>query len=159
MTIQPGMRSTQMLYELLEREVIPEFYDRNEQGIPTAWVARMRKSMAPLTPQYSAVRSVREYTQQHYVPAAKAYRQRVAFNGEQGTSIVNWRRSLKEKWGSLKFGKVQIASDASQHHFEVDVFLNGLDPNFVRVELYADSVQDADPVRQEMTRAEPLGRL
>ncbi len=145
----------EMLYDLLEHEVIPEFYARDEHGIPRAWLTRMRNSMTTLTPQYSAVRSVREYTQQHYVPAAKAYRERVAFNGEQGTNIVNWRRSLKEKWGSLKFGKVQIASDASQHHFEVDVFLNGLDPNFVRVELYADSVQDADPVRQEMTRAEP----
>ena len=49
------------LYDLLEREVIPEFYTRNKQGIPTAWVARMRESMARLTPQFSANRAVREY--------------------------------------------------------------------------------------------------
>ena len=57
------------LYDLLEREVIPEFYARDEQGIPTAWVARMRKSMASLTPRFSADRTVREYTEQHYLPA------------------------------------------------------------------------------------------
>ena len=67
------------LYDLLEREVIPEFYTRDESGIPTAWVKRMRESMARLTPRFSANRAVREYTEQHYVPAASAYRQR----GEQ----------------------------------------------------------------------------
>jgi glycogen phosphorylase len=58
------------LYDLLEREVIPEFYTRNGGGIPTAWVARMRKSMATLTPRFSADRAVREYTENHYLPAA-----------------------------------------------------------------------------------------
>ena len=57
------------LYDLLEREVIPEFYARDEQGIPTAWVARMRNSMASLTPRFSADRAVREYTEQHYLQA------------------------------------------------------------------------------------------
>ncbi len=50
------------LYDLLEHEVIPEFYTRDEQGIPTAWVARMRESMARLTPRFSSSRAVREYT-------------------------------------------------------------------------------------------------
>ena len=58
------------LYERLEREVIPEFYTRNEKGIPTAWVNRMRESMARLTPHFAADRAVREYTEQHYLPAA-----------------------------------------------------------------------------------------
>ena len=62
------------LYDLLEREVIPEFYTRDESGIPTAWVKRMRESMARLTPRFSANRTVREYTEQHYLPAAAAYR-------------------------------------------------------------------------------------
>src|SRR5208283_288043 len=56
------------LYDLLEREVIPEFYARDAQGIPTAWVARMRESMARLTPRFSVNRTVREYTGQHYLP-------------------------------------------------------------------------------------------
>ena len=58
------------LYERLEREVIPEFYTRNEKGIPIAWVNRMRESMARLTPHFAADRTVREYTEQHYLPAA-----------------------------------------------------------------------------------------
>ena len=72
------------LYDLLEREVIPEFYTRDEQGIPTAWVARMRESMARLTPRFSSNRAVREYTEQHYLPAASAYLERAADKGEIG---------------------------------------------------------------------------
>ena len=72
------------LYDLLEREVIPEFYTRDESGIPTAWVKRMRESMARLTPRFSADRAVREYTEQHYLPAAAAYRERAAEQGRSG---------------------------------------------------------------------------
>ena len=69
------------LYDLLEREVIPEFYARDDKGIPTSWVARIRESMARLTPRFSANRTVREYTEQRYIPAAAAYRGRAADNG------------------------------------------------------------------------------
>jgi starch phosphorylase len=64
------------LYERLEQEVTPAFYVRDEKGIPTAWVARMRESMAGLTPRFDAGRTVRQYAEQHYLPAAGAYRAR-----------------------------------------------------------------------------------
>jgi starch phosphorylase len=90
-TIRPGTRpKPNALYERLEREVIPEFYTRDEKGIPTAWVARMRESMAQLTPRFSADRAVREYTEQHYLPAATAYLSRVANKGAPLES--NWCR-------------------------------------------------------------------
>jgi len=66
------------LYDLLEREVIPEFYRRDEHGVPSGWVKRIRESMARLTPGFSTNRVVREYTEQHYLPAAAAYRERAA---------------------------------------------------------------------------------
>jgi len=72
----------EVLYDLLEREVIPEFYTRDESGIPTAWVKRMRESMARLTPRFSADRTVREYTEQHYLPAATAYHLRLPIKAQ-----------------------------------------------------------------------------
>ena len=51
-------REAEQLYTLLEQKVVPEFYDRNEKGIPTAWISRMRESMAQLTPRFSAARAV-----------------------------------------------------------------------------------------------------
>ena len=144
----------EQLYSVLENEVVPEFYNRNEQGIPTQWMERMRASMSQLTPQFSAVRTVREYTQQHYFPAATAYRERVAYNGVCGTSIVNWEHSLREKWASLKFGEVRVKSSENEHAVEVDIYLDGLDPSFVRVEWYADPINGAAAVRQKMSRVE-----
>jgi len=86
----------EMLYDALEREVIPEFYNRNENGIPTAWVARMRESMARLAPHFSADRTVREYTEQHYLPAATNYLHRAADKGVAGRQIVEWQRQLEQ---------------------------------------------------------------
>jgi len=144
------------LYERLEREVIPEFYNRNEKGIPTAWVARMRESMARLTPRFSADRAVREYTEQHYLPAAITGQSRVANQGAVNKQIVDWRRSLEQKWASLRFGAVKVETRDGQHIFEAQVCLNGLDPKAVRVEVYADGIKDGPTVRQEMTCLRPL---
>jgi starch phosphorylase len=144
------------LYNLLEREVIPEFYTRDDKGIPTSWVARMRESMATLTPRFSANRTVREYTEQHYIPAAAAYRQRAADNGAVGSQVVNWQHTLEQKWAALNFGEVKVQTEAAQHIFEVQVRLSDLEPKAVRVELCADGVMGNAPVRQEMQCAGPL---
>jgi starch phosphorylase len=143
------------LYDLLEREVIPEFYARNAQGIPTGWVARVRESVATLTPRFSANRAVREYTEQHYLSAAAAYRERAADKGDRGQCLVDWQQSLEQKWPALRFGDVQVDTFGEQHLFEVQVYLDDLDPAAVRVELYADGVNGGAPERQEMTRVCP----
>jgi glycogen phosphorylase len=144
------------LYDSLEREVIPEFYARNEKGIPTTWVARMRESMALLTPRFSADRAVREYTEQHYLPAATAYHLRIANKGAIGRQITDWRHSLEQKWAALHFGEVKVKTEGKQHVFEVQVYLNDLDPMAAQVELYADGVNGGSPMRQEMKRDRQL---
>ena len=144
------------LYERLERELIPEFYARDAKGIPTAWVARMRESMARLTPLFSADRAVREYTEQHYLPAAASLRSRVANKGASGRLMVDWRHSLEQKWGALRFGEVKVETKDQQHVFDVQVYLNDLDPKAVQVELFADGLQGGSPVRQELKNLRPL---
>jgi starch phosphorylase len=157
MTTPPGTAAdAAALYDLLEREVIPEFYARDERGIPGAWVARMRESMARLTPRFSSDRAVREYTEQHYLPAASAYRERAAEKGEIGVQVVNWRHALDQKWNALRFGEVKVETDGAQHVFEVPVYLGDLDPKAVRVELDADGITRSAPIRQEMKRVRQL---
>ncbi len=144
------------LYDRLEREVVPEFYDRDAQGIPTAWVARMRKSMSRLTPRFSADRTVREYTEQRYLPAAAAYLERAADRGAFGAQVVRWRQDLDQGWAALRFGEVKVASGGGRHAFEVELYLDGLDPNSVRVELYANGADGGEPERLEMARSRDL---
>jgi starch phosphorylase len=145
------------LYDLLERKVIPEFYTRDDKGIPTAWVARMRESMAQLTPRFSANRAVCEYTEQHYLPSATAYLSRVANKGAIGKQMVDWQHSLEQKWAGLRFGEVKVETKGKQHVFDVRIHLDDLDPKSVRVELYADGMNGGSPLRQEMKRACELG--
>jgi starch phosphorylase len=144
------------LYDLLEREVIPEFYTRDQSGVPTAWVQRMRESMARLTPQFSASRAVCEYTAQHYLPAAAAYGERAANKGAVGRQMIDWQHELDRRWESLRFGSLRVESNAGQHEFEVEIFPTDLDPNAVRAELYADGINDGDPERVEMKCTRPL---
>jgi starch phosphorylase len=144
------------LYERLEREVIPEFYARDEKGIPVAWVARIRESMARLTMQFSANRMVREYTQQHYLPAEAAYCRRAADKGALSRQITRWRQDLESKWASLHFGEVRVSTVRDRHTFDAEVHLGGIDPRAVRVEIYADELDGAGLVRQEMKCARPL---
>jgi starch phosphorylase len=144
------------LYNLLEQKIIPEFYARDENGIPTAWVERMRESMARLTPLFSADRTVREYAERYYLPAAAAYRKRAANKGAVGRQLIHWRLDLEQKWAALRFGEVQVETNGGRHLFEAQVYLDDLDPNAVCVNLYADGINAGPPVRQEMTRTRSL---
>jgi starch phosphorylase len=139
------------LYDLLEHSVIPEFYDRDVNGIPAAWVARMRESMARLTPRFSANRTVREYTEKHYIPAAAAFHRRAENNGALARRIVQWQHEWAQNWERVRFGDMRVEAGTAEHKFEVHVFLEGIDPEGLRVELYADGRNDEEPVRRKMT--------
>jgi glycogen phosphorylase len=146
----------EQLYTILEKEIIPEFYNRNAKGIPTKWISRMRESMAQLTPLFSADRAVREYTEQHYLTAATAYIDRSANLCELGKQLVDWNRELKQKWDKLCFGELKMQTEDNQYLYEVQVYLNDLQPNMVRVEIYADERNGQPIVRQEMN---PVNKL
>jgi glycogen phosphorylase len=143
------------LYERLEQEVVPEFYTRDAKGIPAAWVARMRESMARLTPRFSASRAVQEYTEQHYLPAAGAYRSRAAEKGAAAQRLVDWRNAQEPRSRGFRFGAVTVEEGAGHRVISVDVFLGDSAPDAVRVELYADGAGGGDAVRQEMVRVQP----
>jgi starch phosphorylase len=143
------------LYGLLEREVVPKFYDRDERGIPAAWIAMMRASMARLTPQFSSNRAIREYTEKYYLPMAAAWRERTANGGVMAAEIVKWRARLEQHWAAIHFGSVTVETSATGHAISVQVYLDDIEPDAVRVELYAQSPA-GEPVRVPMTRGAPL---
>ncbi|HEX7362601.1 MAG TPA: alpha-glucan family phosphorylase [Bryobacteraceae bacterium] len=144
------------LYALLEHEVVPEFYRRDEAGIPVGWVQRMRESMARLTPQFSANRAVREYTEKYYVPLATAYCQRGSDENRAANELLRWQQQLAQHWPKLRFGSLIVETEGSQHLFRVPVYLDELDSDAVRVELYAEPLNGRGPFRQTMIRGEPL---
>ncbi len=137
-------REAEQLYRLLEDEVVPAFYQRNEQGLPLAWVARMRESMSRLTAQYSSNRMLREYTEKYYLPLAENYHQR---SGDSAVAegLLTWQRRLEKHWQWLHFGNVTSREEGGEHCFEVQVYLDDLPVEAVTVELYAQPLSAGEP--------------
>jgi glycogen phosphorylase len=149
-------REAEQMYALLEEEVIPMFYQRDPAGIPAAWIERVRASMSRLTSQFSANRVVREYTETHYLARARAYREREQGAGAAVADLVRWRRAVEEHWPRLRFGSVDVVSNEGQQVFTAQVYLDELDAEAVRVELFADAADGGRPETVEMKRGAPL---
>jgi starch phosphorylase len=143
------------VYAALENEVIPEFYERNEKSLPLKWLGRVRESMARLTSEFSATRAIREYTENHYLPAAFGYHERAAEDSKLGESLLHWQQDIDHHWNTVRFGAVGIETHDDQHFFQVEVLPGDLSPDQLTVELYADSVQGGQPVSEVMIAAKP----
>jgi starch phosphorylase len=144
------------LYTLLEQQVIPEFYNRDDAGVPLAWIHRIRESMARLTPAFSASRCVREYIEKHYAPLAAAYLRRSSDGQGMAESLLNWQHQLSAHWSKLRFGAVRVDTVGEEHRFQAQVYLDKMNPDAVQVELYAEAINGTEPVRQTMVRGESL---
>ncbi len=147
----------QALYRILEEEIVPAFYNRNHDGIPSAWIGRMRESMSRLTPRFSANRAVREYTETYYLDAAARYCERARDRGAAGVSLQKWEQEVASHWRDVRFGELRVAGSVDEGHvFDVEVYLGSLSPDAVRVELYADPLNDELPFRLELARSGPI---
>jgi starch phosphorylase len=144
------------LYGLLEREIVPEFYTRDDRGIPRGWVARMRESMARLTPLFSTNRVVRQYTEEHYLSAAAACKERAANQGALGADLLYWQTQLAKHWSMVRFGTAAVEQKDGQYVFQAQVFLNELDPDAVSAELYAEERNGNAASRHRMNRGASL---
>ncbi len=144
------------LYDLLEREILPCFYRRDARGVPTAWVERMRASMARLTPRFSSNRMLRQYTETHYLPLAAAWRARSADGLAAARRILHWKRHLRRHWHGIHFGEVERRSEGGRHEVTAQIYLDEIPPDQVAVELYADPLPGGGPERHPMARGKAL---
>ncbi len=140
------------LYSLLEGEVVRGFYTRDE-GVPREWVARIRESMARLTPEFSANRAVRQYVKEHYLPLASAYCGRAPNNGSAAVDLLAWERRMAARWHEVRFGAVEVSNYDGQYSYRVEVGLGSIQPTDVQVEIYADSLEGGPPFRRPMAPA------
>jgi starch phosphorylase len=156
-------QEAEALYTLLEREVIPQFYERNEQGMPSKWLKRIRESMARLTPEFSATRAIREYTEDHYIPAAAGYRERAANDSALGVSVLAWQQDIARHWSAVRFGSLSVETREGRHAFRVEVFPGDLKPDRFKVELYAEPLEEGGSRLEVMAACEactaPAGAL
>ena len=144
------------LYTLLEQEIAPQFYHRNSNGIPEQWVNRIRESMSQLTPVYSANRTVRQYTEHYYLPAAQSYQARTKAQPDLGQDISEWKNKLKKNWAHLRFGEYLTTTQNDRHIIDLQVYVDDNDADAIQVELYADGLDNTPPERHIFQRQKQL---
>ena len=155
---EPGWDAaeTEQLFALLEQEVVPQFYERDAEGIPGAWVARIRASLAGLTPRFSSNRMLADYLERLYLPAAESYRRRTATNLKTARDLRQWLRSLRRHWPEIHWGNLGIEAAGNEHVFRAQVYLGEIEPDAVSVELYAEPRPGEYPRRRPMRRDHAL---
>ena len=146
----------EQLYSLLENQIVPAFYDRDDTGIPQAWVEKMRQSMARLTPRFSANRTVREYTENYYLPAGQHYRDRAQNRGALAVELVDICHRIDDHWQGIYFANFETKSCDSGRIFQTQVCVNDKVSDAVQVELFADELDGLSPERYPMLRGERL---
>jgi|WetSurMetagenome_2_1015567.scaffolds.fasta_scaffold00502_12 glycogen phosphorylase len=128
----------EQLYQLLEEKVVPLFYERDLEGIPRGWVAKVKASMIRLTPRFNSARMMREYVEKIYRPATAAYRNRIADGAKLAEELAGWQKRISECWKELRFGRLSVSRVGEFWNFSQEVYLGQLPAQDVQVQLYAD---------------------
>ncbi|HEY9905867.1 MAG TPA: alpha-glucan family phosphorylase [Candidatus Sericytochromatia bacterium] len=133
------------LYDLLEQEVVPLFYDRDADGIPKGWVAKMKEAIKLNTPYFNTARMLRDYAIRGYFPTSDRYVAMTSNNYTPAKDLASWKRRLFERWYDIKIENVDIASSRDlmvnqSVAVKTQINLAGLTPDDVQVQLYQGAV-------------------
>jgi glycogen phosphorylase len=129
----------QALYNVLEQDIIPMFYDRGRDGLPRFWIQKVKQSMKKLAPYFNTRRMVQEYTDQYYVPCLRLIH-KMRENPQEAVKYANWRDKLDKVWNRISVKEVNVPQRQIKVGNSIDiqavVDLGELTPQDVRVELY-----------------------
>jgi starch phosphorylase len=158
-------REAELLYDVLEREVVPLFYAREGMGmLPRAWIRRMKNAIAKLVPTYNTARMVRQYTTRFYVPAIKLTRKLIEDDLAAAKSLAAWKDRVRGAWQGVAVRDVRLESRdevAVGEPLKVSamVQLGTLTPDDVAVELYHGPTHGGHEIaRGSIVRMRPVER-
>lgn len=141
---------SQALYDLLEKEVVPLFYDRGPDNLPRGWIAKMKAAMSKLAPMFNTNRMVREYAEKFYAPAAMQWDSLTMDNMARAKDLSHWRQRMQKDFGNLRIESVSDNMEAVNGGakvgrnicVEATIDLAALSPDDVAVELYFGELDD-----------------
>ena len=145
------------LFDILEKEILPIFYDKGPDGIPRRWVTMMKASMHKLCPVFNTHRMVSEYWDRFYVPAAERGAQLVENEWKSLRNLAQWREKVMYNWANVTIREIRIPEiseiEVGQIYcVEADIFLGELLPEEVMVEAYAGRVDPSDRFLDRFTQ-------
>ena len=150
------------LYDILERDVIPTFYHRGADGLPRAWAARMKASIASLCHYFNTHRMVREYTERFYLLAAERSQQLASDGMARARALADWRAYVQSGWRHVRVEAVESDDGhelpvRGQVRARARVRLHQLRPEDVSVQLYLGRINSQGEIVE--ARAEPMRPL
>jgi starch phosphorylase len=101
------------IYDLLEQDIVPLFYNRGPDGMPRGWLNKMKSSMTKLNPVFNTNRMVREYTEKFYVPLGMIWQNHVEMKPKIIKSLAKWKETLRKEWGAIRVVDVRETGDAN----------------------------------------------
>ncbi len=155
----------QTLYNVLEHEIIPEFYERGHGGLPRAWIKRMKQALVELGPEFNSHRMVSDYVSKTYVPAYENYLRLSEDGFAAARELAGWRMDMMTKWSSVEIRNVQAGEFkrlfvGEELVIEADIHLNGLSKDHILVESYFGPVkQDGSFASRKIAVMEPVQDL
>ncbi|HKJ41146.1 MAG TPA: alpha-glucan family phosphorylase [Sunxiuqinia sp.] len=130
------------IYNMFEDEIIPDFYDRNRQGIPEKWVGYIKKTQAVVAPNFTTSRMIRDYQERFYGPQADRYNKLIADNYKLAGEIANWKDKVTKSWEAIELKEIDIADGftntiriGEEYPARVVLDLKGLLPAEIGVEI------------------------
>lgn len=144
-------------FNVLERQVVPLFHDRNDNGVPTRWLDMVRSSMSTLCPRIESTRMLRQYVGEYYEPAAGRSAAMQADNNARAMALVRWRRVIDRAWPSVAVVATDRQRVADDHGVTyllgAEVVLGDLDPSDVQVQAVHGVVDPDDELRSPTVEA------
>ena len=128
------------LYDLLEKEVVPQFYARGTDGLPRQWIGRMKNSMRTMGPVFNSNRMVQEYTEKFYMHGIQRFEHLTEDRLQACRTLIEWKRQMAQKWAGIRVTATQQCAESEltvggELPVAASVFLGGIDPDFVTVQL------------------------
>jgi len=133
------------IYNLLEEEIIPQFYTRGEDGVPSAWLMKIRESMKTIMSEFNTNRMVKDYTEKYYLKAHGNFREYMKDEFRVSRELARWGERVRGLWGDAKVIDMNIEDGGditvnSTLRASARIHLGRINPSDVMVELYFGSL-------------------
>ena len=145
---------SRVIYETLENEIIPSFYDRGSDKLPRTWISMMKTSMSTLGPYFNTERMAGDYFSNYYLKAYENRKSLMKNDWQKGKEFSKWKRKLLDNWNNIKF--VKVIQENKNGYLKVNnkyvvsaiVDLGNLTPDDVEVQIYY-----GDTIKQDLPHA------
>jgi starch phosphorylase len=148
------------LYDILEQDIIPLYYQRDRAGLPRGWIAKMKHCMREIGQSMSSHRMLMDYSNMFYLPALKNYQRIIKTDYEETKSLAAYFERLSGAWANIKIGAIASDSKPVMHrgdsvYVSVYIELGGLSPEDVEVQLYHGAISNQSKMIYD-AKCEPM---